>query len=135
MGDQLIQGSPELEEALQQGREIRESRVFWRDMATIGVLLVSIPTCYVVFKGPLSRGLCLFPFGLLFNSYMVYEAETRLRQAVEDMLLSPNGLVVLDHIDSLSDYQFNRNLEWYALTHRDRFARIEKRFYPLFKKP
>ena len=53
----------------------------------------------------------MLPFGLGFNSYMVYESEIKLRNAVNDMLMSPNGLRILNHIDSIEDYEFSRNLE------------------------
>ena len=115
LAHRLSTNNPELSDYVVQGKDIRDQKNLIRSLITIGAVLAAIPICTHLFIGPLARGLCMLPFGLGYNGYMIYGSETRLRNAVNDMLMSPNGLRILNHIDSIEDYEFSKNLEWLLL--------------------
>ena len=95
---------------VERGQTIRKNKLLLHMFATIGLVIGASILCGRFFVGLIASALCQMPFGLGFNAYMLIYDEIRLRKSVHDMLLSPNGLKLLKHIDSLDDYALARNI-------------------------
>ncbi len=110
LSERLAERDEEYRLLVDKGRKLFKKQTLVRTAITVGAVIGATIACEKFIVGKLIKGLCKMPFGLGFNAYMATKDEGRLRDAVDDMLMSPDGMRVLNHMDSISDYEFSRNL-------------------------
>ena len=101
---------PEFQFLINKGKAIYANQLMIETTAVVLFVVGATLTCARLPLTALFKGLCKLPFGSGFNAYMLVRDEVRLRTAVSDMLMSPHGFKILSHVDSLSDYEFARNV-------------------------